>query len=127
MALVALALGLVLAQDDSPAQAQDKAAPAKGAFPVLICDFAQCVDKSEEAKDMLDKWQGQRKKKENDLRTRAEALQKRIQEIQAKTKLSERDDNTYKNLRRMEAELGVIGYTFEWGLDAVPYDLRPIA
>ncbi|MHC4954924.1 MAG: OmpH/Skp family outer membrane protein [Planctomycetota bacterium] len=106
IALIALALGLVLAQDRSSVQAQGKNAPAKGAHPILICDFAQCVDKSEEAKDMVDKWQSERKAAEDDLRTKAEKLQKRIQDIQAKTKLSERDEKTYNALKAAIEEKG---------------------
>lgn len=36
------------------------------------------------------------------------------------------DDNTYENCQTLEAELKPLGYTFEWGLDAVPFNLRKI-
>lgn len=34
--------------------------------------------------------------------------------------------NTYEELNRLTNELGVIGYTFDYYLDAEPYGLRPI-
>ena len=36
-------------------------------------------------------------------------------------------DNTYENCRAMQNELEALGYTFEWGLDAIPYDLREMS
>ena len=102
IALLALALGLVLAQDQRPVQAQG----AKGQFTVLVCDFADVVEKCEEAKDIFHSWRKQREKSELDLRSRAADLNKRIQEIQKKTKLSERDDKTYKALKAAIEEKG---------------------
>jgi Skp family chaperone for outer membrane proteins len=102
IALFALALGLVLAQDQRPVVAEG----AKGEFPVLIVDFADVVENCEEAKDIFDAWKSQREKTETDLRTRAEQLNKAIQEIQKKTKLSERDDKLYKALKKRIEEKG---------------------
>jgi len=100
--LFALALGLVLSKDQQPVEAQG----AVGQFPILICDFAEVVEKCDEAKDIFEAWKGQREKAEKDLRARAEDLNKRIQEIQKKTKLSERDDKTYRQLRKAIEEKG---------------------
>lgn len=36
------------------------------------------------------------------------------------------DDFTYDNCERLLAELKPLGYTFDYGLDATPYDLRKI-
>ena len=36
------------------------------------------------------------------------------------------DDFTYKSCEALLAKLSVFGYTFEYGLDAVPYDLRKV-
>jgi len=102
IALFALALGLVLAQDQRPVEAQG----AKGQFSVLIIDFADVVENCEEAKDIFDAWKKQREKAETDLRSRAADLNKRIQDIQKKTKLSERDDKTYDALKRAIEEKG---------------------
>ena len=99
IAVIALALGLVLARGDNAANAQGDDAPKKGAFPILICDFAKCVDKTEEARDMFEEWQKQREKTEKDLKSRATELQKRIEEIKKQTKLSERDDKLYERLK----------------------------
>jgi hypothetical protein len=35
-------------------------------------------------------------------------------------------DNTYDNCKAMQSELEGLCYTFEWGLDAIPYDLREL-
>lgn len=39
------------------------------------------------------------------------------------------DDNEdpYKECARLERELAVVGYSFEWGLDGSPYNLRKIS
>lgn len=36
------------------------------------------------------------------------------------------DEMDYNALRLMETELNAIGYAIDWGLDAVPYNLRPL-
>ncbi|MCW8966682.1 MAG: hypothetical protein OQK82_08370 [Candidatus Pacearchaeota archaeon] len=36
------------------------------------------------------------------------------------------EDNTYEECQRLEDELRVLGYTFDWYLDAEPYNLRKI-
>jgi len=102
IALLALALGLVLAQDQRPVEAQG----AKGEYPALICDFADVVENCEEAKDVFKGWKKEREKAEVDLRARADDLNKRIQDIQKKTKLSDRDDKTYKGLKDAIVEKG---------------------
>jgi hypothetical protein len=35
-------------------------------------------------------------------------------------------DNSYAECVRLEAELKQLGYTFDWGLDAEPFNLRLI-
>jgi hypothetical protein len=34
--------------------------------------------------------------------------------------------NAYRELERIERELQQLGFTFDFGLDADPYDLRPV-
>jgi hypothetical protein len=34
--------------------------------------------------------------------------------------------NAYRELERIERELRQLGFTFDFGLDADPYDLRPV-
>jgi hypothetical protein len=46
-----------------------------------------------------------------------------VQAILAKYEL---EDNDYNTLNELKAELEEIGYTFEFGLDAEPYDLRKV-
>jgi len=36
------------------------------------------------------------------------------------------EDYTYQEMERLLAELKPLGYTFDYGLDAEPYDLREI-
>lgn len=36
------------------------------------------------------------------------------------------EDNTYEELKRIQNELQTIGYTFDYGLDAEPYNLRKL-
>jgi hypothetical protein len=36
------------------------------------------------------------------------------------------EDNTYKELDRLINELQTIGYTFDYGLDAEPFNLRKL-
>ena len=45
-------------------------------------------------------------------------------EIQAVLSKYSELDNTYENCRLMQDELEALGYTFDWDLDAIPYDLR---
>jgi hypothetical protein len=35
-------------------------------------------------------------------------------------------EQTYENCQQLEQALKPLGYTFNWGLDAEPYDLRKI-
>lgn len=39
---------------------------------------------------------------------------------------NEESGNAYRELERINRELQRIGFTFDFGLDADPYDLRPI-
>jgi hypothetical protein len=34
------------------------------------------------------------------------------------------DDPTYENCRELDKDLGKVGYTCDYGLDGIPYDLR---
>lgn len=36
------------------------------------------------------------------------------------------EDETYENCITMENDLNSLGWTMEWSLDAVPYNLQPI-
>jgi hypothetical protein len=56
-----------------------------------------------------------------DLFTTPEQLPTEVQEILSD--FSEREQ-TYENCQQLEQALKPHGYTFEWGLDAEPYDLR---
>lgn len=56
-----------------------------------------------------------------DLFERYDLLPDDIQEILMKHAEA---DETYENCANLEAELKPLGYTFEWGLDAIPYNLR---
>ena len=47
-------------------------------------------------------------------------------EVQAILAKYELEDNDYNTLKDLQAELEGIGYTFEFGLDAEPFDLRKI-
>jgi predicted ABC-type ATPase len=47
-------------------------------------------------------------------------------EVQAILAKYELEDNDYNTLKDLQAELEGIGYTFEFGLDAEPFDLREI-
>jgi hypothetical protein len=60
---------------------------------------------------------------EIDLFEHPEKLPKQVQAVL--NKYSE-DDNTYESLGKMLSEMKPLGYTFEYGLDAVPYDLKKI-
>lgn len=48
------------------------------------------------------------------------------EEVSAILSKYEQEDNNYDTLNDLLAELNQIGYTFEFGLDAEPYDLRKI-
>ena len=103
-ALAAIALtASVRAQGGKPAA---KPAAAKGAFPILICDFAHVIENCEEAKDIEEAFRKERKTTEDRLKAEAQKLQVKIQEIQKKTKLSERDQNTYDALKKAIEDKG---------------------
>lgn len=38
----------------------------------------------------------------------------------------ENETISYDTLRQLEQEVNKIGYTFEWGLDCIPYNLRAL-
>lgn len=48
-------------------------------------------------------------------------------EVQAVLSKYSELDNTYENCRLMQDELEILGCTFEWGLDAIPYNLREMS
>jgi hypothetical protein len=48
------------------------------------------------------------------------------QEVQAILANYDMEDNDYETLQNLKSELESIGYTFDFGLDAEPYDLRKI-
>ncbi|MHC4938358.1 MAG: OmpH/Skp family outer membrane protein [Planctomycetota bacterium] len=92
---VLLAVPAALAQDPKP-----------GEFPILICDFAHVIEQCEEAKDIEEAFKKEREAAEKDLKDRAEKLQATIQNIQKKTKLSERDEKTYAALKKAIEDKG---------------------
>jgi len=107
MKQTALVLSALLAAVLVPAIVNaENEAPEPGKFPVLICDFAAVVESCEEAKDIEEAFKKERDAKEKDLKTRAEALQATIQDIQQKKKLSERDEKTYAALKQAIEDKG---------------------
>lgn len=48
------------------------------------------------------------------------------QEVQAVLDTLSEDANSYWELERIRIQVEKLGYTFDYGLDAEPYDLRPI-
>ena len=48
------------------------------------------------------------------------------QEVQAVLDTLSEDANSYLELERIQKQVEKLGYTFDYGLDAEPYDLRPI-
>jgi len=47
-------------------------------------------------------------------------------EVQAVLDTFSEDANPYWELERIRIQVEKLGYTFDYGLDAEPYDLRPI-
>lgn len=47
-------------------------------------------------------------------------------EVQAVLDTLSEDANSYWELERIRIQVEKLGYTFDYGLDAEPYDLRPI-
>lgn len=47
-------------------------------------------------------------------------------EIQTVLDTFNEDSDTYAELKRVQLEVEKLGYTFDYTLDAVPYDLRKI-
>ena len=47
-------------------------------------------------------------------------------EVQAVLDTLSEDANSYWELERIQKQVEKLGYTFDYGLDAEPYDLRPI-
>lgn len=58
---------------------------------------------------------------EEDLFENIESLPAEVQEVLSKYAL---EDESYENMESMLSELQPLGYTFEYGLDAIPYDLK---
>ena len=48
------------------------------------------------------------------------------QEVQAVLDTLSEDANSYLELERIQKQVEKLGYTFDYGLDAEPYDLRPM-
>ena len=108
----ALAIPSLIAAIVLAATVGAQGAPEAGSHPILICDFGSIIEKCQEAIDIEEAFNRERKKKEDDLRKRAEKLKAEIQEIQKNKNLSERDDKTYDELKdaieekgRIEAEM----------------------
>jgi hypothetical protein len=56
---------------------------------------------------------------ENDLFNHIESLPQEVQDV-----ILTFEDETYAECRRLQNELEVLGYTFDWYLTAQPYNLR---
>ncbi len=100
-----LALGLTAI---SRAQDGVKAEPAIGAHTVLICDFAQIIDKCTERMDIEEAFLRDRTAAEKKLLVKQEALQVRIKEIQKTTNLSDRDQTVYDALKKAITDKGAL-------------------
>lgn len=61
---------------------------------------------------------------ELDLFSCTSTLPKEVQDILEK--YSEDWDDTYENCSNLLSELEALGFTFEYGLDAVPFNLKKI-
>lgn len=48
------------------------------------------------------------------------------QEVMAILQKYQSEDETYENCENLVADLEIVGYTCDFGLDAVPYDLRKL-
>jgi hypothetical protein len=108
-----LALGLTAisrAQDGATTKPVPAAAaiPAAGAHKILICDFAQIIDKCTERKDIEEAFLRDRTAAEKNLLAQQEALQIRIKEIQKTTNLSDRDDKVYEALKTAITDKGAL-------------------
>jgi hypothetical protein len=55
-----------------------------------------------------------------DLFEKPELLPKNVQKILSSFDI---DKDPYKQCKRMEKKLKPLGYSFDWGLDGIPYDL----
>lgn len=60
---------------------------------------------------------------EIDLFEDIESLPQEVQDVITKY---EEMDNTYENCRALVADLKVVGYTCDYGLDAIPYELKKL-
>lgn len=58
---------------------------------------------------------------ENDLFNDIPSLPQEVQSV-----ILSFEDETYDECSRVQTELEALGYTFEWGLGAEPYNLRKI-
>ena len=104
-----LALGLTaISRAQDGAASGPAAAPAVGAHPVLICDFAWVIDKCTERQDIEEAFLSDRTAAEKKLLAKQEALQVRIKDIQKTTNLSDRDDKVYDALKRAITDKGVL-------------------
>jgi hypothetical protein len=63
---------------------------------------------------------------ERDLFLYPEEIPADVREILHQFERTVGDSPDYQDLQNLEDDLRPLGYTFDWGLDAVPYDLRPI-
>jgi hypothetical protein len=58
-----------------------------------------------------------------DLFEHYETLPKKVQKVLEK---HQNDDNEYENCEELIKDLNKVGYTCDYGLDGVPYDLKKI-
>ncbi len=64
------------------------------------------------------------KLKDMDLFERPELIPVEVQKVL--NTFNDESGNAYRELERIERELQQLGFTFDFGLDADPYDLRPV-
>jgi len=104
IALGALCIAFVLTASVR-AQGDDGGAEV-GQYPVLVCDFGKIIDKCQERLDLEEAMKRKFDAEKKSLETAMADLQKRIEEIQKKKNLSDRDDQTYKALQQAIEEKG---------------------
>jgi len=87
--------------------AQDEGGGAKpGEFPILICDFGSIVETCNEAVDIEEAFNRERKREMEELEARAKKLEIEIKEIRENKNLSDRDDQTYAALKKAIEDKG---------------------
>lgn len=87
---------------------------------IMTMPMEEIEDLLAERRD-LDAFNASFEPEEMDLFEHPELLPQRLQIVLSKVE----DDLTYDQCAALLARVERMGYTFEWGLDATPYNLRP--